>query len=93
MPESKTALDWLKSLPLVGQEVQVLLKNNGIKNLPWCRISKDETHFHFGTIRKLEKSSFLIITNTEEIPISEVVMVSFFDGVKLRFLIREKAPD
>lgn len=93
MPESKAALDWLNSLPLAGYDIQVLLKNNSILRIPWCRISSDGRYLHLGKISKSEECPFPIISTTKEILISKVAMISFLDDTELRFLIREKAPD
>ena len=87
---NQTKDNWLDPLPVVGENVQVLLKGNyQIIKRRWCRITSDGQYLHLGNLKHSNDTPK--ISCIEEIAIDQVLMISFFDTY-LKFLIREKAP-
>ncbi|MBI4992085.1 MAG: hypothetical protein HZB99_02600 [Candidatus Harrisonbacteria bacterium] len=71
---------WLSALPVVGNDVKVLLKTGGYLRSPQARIRHDTVKLHVETISTPHTTNkYPYIRHTAELPISLLLLIRFTD--------------
>lgn len=79
MENNQVKSEWLKSLPVVGHNVRILLKSGQAVTYSYARIASDEAVIHLGLIEKTEVFTHPTISATTQIPLEHIGSISYKD--------------